>query len=464
LGFTFPENLKDSALMQSALEKAWAMPHPPIITPDARGYYAVLRGAMGDDVGLSTYSVLSFELFGRRVSSLYYSYFGVIAISILLYVLSHWRSAAAMTALALAMMALYVVASSDLINFTRKIGYFAGQSGLDLKDPRFLSTLALFPVLHIAVGWLRPQHRFGALDLVTLAGQAAILAFAVHVRASTQWVLIALALLWLVVVGLAWYRERRWSAALLQPGSSFSLIGVSTIVLIVATGHFTAMLVAHPLYKLHGDRLTHPFWRGMYYSLQDNPDWAAKYGATVDGVTGDEMPVVAVKKVIAKLPAEQQRQYMGRYDYPTMEALEKFSKMLFFDLVKNDPKFIYDTYFVARYRLLEGRLRFFYGSLRQTTGAWQMAGLVGSMFVLALVSSGERKRLALLAAFTGIAAVFGFISVLPNWLVSVEENVMIDHFVWAITFGLAATTLIAAVLMRAVRQALPVFVSRLRAT
>jgi hypothetical protein len=455
LGVDFPENLKDPQVLQSALEKAWAMPHATN-KPEAEGYYNALRGASGDDVGLSTYTILGFLLFGRDLPALYYLYFAMIAASMLLYTLSHGRSIAAMTVLALGMMALYVIAASDLVNYLRKVGYFAGQSGLDFKDPRYLSTLALIPTLHIIVGWLRPQHRFRALDFATLAGQSVILTFAIHVRASTQWIVIALALFWLVLIGRVWWRS---SATLVQSGRSLSLIAVGMIVLILAMGHFVAVLMAHPLYKLQGDLLTHPFWRGVYYSMQDNYDWAAKYGATVDGATGDDMPVVAVKKAIAKLPADQQRQYLGRHGYPTMAALEKFSKALFFDLLRQDPKFVYDTYFVARYQLLIDRMGFFYGSLRQTTSPWQAAALVGALLILIWVASSQRGTLVLLASFTGIAASFAVLACLPNWLVSVEEGLMVDHFSWGLIFAFASIALVGvtlAGLTRRATQALPI--------
>jgi hypothetical protein len=43
-----------------------------------------------------------------------------------------------------------------------------------------------------------------------------------------------------------------------------------------------------------------------------------------------------------------------------------------------------------------------------------------------------------LALFTAIAALFSILALLPNWLISVEETLMIDHFVWGLILCFAA--------------------------
>jgi hypothetical protein len=235
---------------------------------------------------------------------------------------------------------------------------------------------------------------------------------------------------------------------------------LGTIVVIVLAGHVLTISVAHPVYALQGDRVTHPFWRGVYYSMQDNPQWAAKYGATVDGATGDDMPVVAVKKEIAKLPPDDQRKYLGRYGYPSMVALETFSRQLFFDLLRRDPKFVFDTLFIARYQLLIGRMGFFYNSLRQTTGTWQGVTLTLALVVLAALGCFAGGTVAALALFTAVAALFAILACLPNWLISVEETLMIDHFIWGLIFFFAALIFIATALCRLAGLALQAVRSR----
>src|SRR5262249_24378319 len=114
------------------------------------------------------------------------------------------------------------------------------------------------------------------------------------IRASTQWAFVALGLVWLVAVVQAWRRERHPLSTLLRVDRSYSIFAVGACAFVLGMGYLLPTLMVHPLYKLQGDRLVHPFWRSMYYSLQANPYWGQKYGATVDGASGDEMPVFAV--------------------------------------------------------------------------------------------------------------------------------------------------------------------------
>src|SRR4051812_11578500 len=83
LGTRFPENLRDERLMQNALERArdFAVPAPP------PGDYQRLRGPVGDDVGIATYTSIAFQLFGTRVTALYYAYFALLGVAVLLFFL-----------------------------------------------------------------------------------------------------------------------------------------------------------------------------------------------------------------------------------------------------------------------------------------------------------------------------------------------------------------------------------------
>jgi hypothetical protein len=447
LGKTFPQNLKDPEILQSAIDKAWAVPYAPSNRPEAAGYYSGLRGAMGDDVGLSTYTVLAFVLFGRQISSLYFLYFAILTASMLLYLMSHGRNAAAMTVLALVMMVFYLVASSDMISFTRSISYRAGQSGLDFKDPRFLSTLAFLPIVHIVVWWLSPQRPFRAFDLAILACQAVILAFAIQVRSSTQWAVIGLGLVWLFAAVHARWRRHLPLAALREPTRSYSLVTVATCVFILGAGYLLPVLAAHPVYKLQGDRLSHPLWRSVYYGLQMNPDWMPKYGARADGVEGDDMPVVAVKKYIASLPADQQGQYLVR-GYPTMQALEKFSRIMFLELLREDPGFVLETYLVFQRRIFIRMTYLFYGVLARSVATWQILALSGAMLGLVLLTFAERDTLRLLASLLPVAALFAVLAVLPNWIISVADILMVDHFCWSLILVVTSIALIGVALAR----------------
>ncbi|MFL5086090.1 MAG: hypothetical protein ACJ8FP_14845, partial [Xanthobacteraceae bacterium] len=184
LGTTFPQNLRDRRLMQNALERArdFAVPPPP------PGDHQRLRGAVGDDVGIASFASLSFWIFGVRVPALYYTYFVLLSVAVVLYLLGHWRSPAALTCLGLAVLAIYLLAASNLVNIERNI---PGDTGsVEVKDPRFFGTIAAIPVLHLLVAWARPDAKLTSVDYALIGGQALIFTFALHMRWPLLWLLL----------------------------------------------------------------------------------------------------------------------------------------------------------------------------------------------------------------------------------------------------------------------------------
>jgi len=181
LNVKFPNNLRDVKLLQSALQRAQTIDLPPPAPADAHGDYVDLMGFSGEDTGLGTFHYLAFRLFGVNISAVTYLYFVIVTISLVLYGIGHWRSVGAMAAVVAVTLALYVIVCADFVNFLGSSKLFSG-AGIDLKDPRFLGTIAAIPLLHVIVMWTRPRYRLGPLDYVVIALQAAIFAFALQIR------------------------------------------------------------------------------------------------------------------------------------------------------------------------------------------------------------------------------------------------------------------------------------------
>src|ERR1700722_14164809 len=190
-GVRFPDNLRDAQLLQSALLQAQTIDLPPPRSANAQGEYIDLIGFSGEDTGLSTYAYLAFRAFGVNVPALTYLYFVIVTASLVLYGIGHWRSVGAMAAVVAVTSALYVVVCADFVNFLGSSAFFRG-AGIDLKDPRFLGTIAAIPLLHVIVMWTRSGYRLGPIDYVAVALQAAIFAFALQIRSPVVWAVLAL--------------------------------------------------------------------------------------------------------------------------------------------------------------------------------------------------------------------------------------------------------------------------------
>jgi hypothetical protein len=429
-GVRYPDNLRDAKLLQSALLRAQTIDlTPPRNIVNANGEYVDLVGFFGDDIGIGTYAWLAFVVFGVSISALTYPYFVIVAVSLLLYGIAHRRSLGAMAAAVAMMVALYVVVCANFVNF---LGDGDGYKipGIDLKDPRFLGSLAALPVLHLIVMAARHTYRLGPLDYAVVAIQAVIFAFALQIRTSVIWAVLALLCLW-VVIGAIMLRQHSLRSVLQWRQSHSAFIPI-TVIAVLLSMRLLAAASLHPLYAAQGDVPRHTFWQGVLSSLQLTPEWDAKYAASVNGAEGDAMPAVMARIAIKKLPPDRQHLYLNSDGATKRTALEKFSRIAFFDIAWNDPRFVLYTFFVAKpQRLLQSEELFFRG-LFAGLPLWNaLVPGVALLFLVWLVVQSSEARSTLLAT-AGAVPLFILIAWLPNWLIALSPMVMIDNFVWVV--------------------------------
>ena len=446
LGVRYPDNLRDAKLLQSALLRAQTIEvTPPRNFVDANGEYVDLVGFYGDDIGIGTYAWLAFVAFGVSISSLTYLYFVIVAGSLLLYGIAHRCSLGAMVAAVAMMVALYVVVCVNFVNFMGQ-GYGFMIPGIDLKDPRFLGSIAALPVLHLIVMATRRTYRLGPLDYAVVAMQALIFAFALQIRASVIWAVLALLCFWVVIGAITWRRHSLRSA--LQWRQSHTVFIPITVIAVLLAARLLAAASLHPLYAAAGDVPRHTFWQGVLSSLQLTSEWDAKYAATVNGAEGDAMPAEMARIAIKKLPPDQQRLYLNRDGSTKRTALEKFSRIAFFDIAWNDPRFVLYTFFVVKpLRLLQSEALFFRG-LFAGLPLWNavLPGVALLFLVWIVVQSSEAR--STLWATAGVVPLFVLISWLPNWLVALSPMVMIDNFVWVVFLLSLGLVLVATAIVR----------------
>jgi hypothetical protein len=448
LNVRFPDNLWDAKLLQSALQRAQTIDLPPPAPVDARGEYSDLMGFSGEDTGLGTYTYLAFRIFGVNIPALTYLYFVIVTISLVLYGIGHWRSVGAMAAVVAVTLALYVVVCADIVNFLGSGKLFSSAPGIDLKDPRFLGTMAAIPLLHIVVMWTRPAYRLGPLDYIVVAMQAAIFAFALQIRSPVVWAALALSAYWLAIGILALQRRGRSLRSLFDWRQSRSAPMPITILAVLLSAQLLAAVTLHPLYRAQGDVPRHMFWQGLLSSLQVNPEWPGKYGPSVNNATGDTLPEEAARIAIMKLPAEEQQQYLAPNGWPKWTALEKFSRIVFFDILRNDPKFVAHAFFIDKRAQAWKCEQQFFGALFSGLPVWNvLIPAAAVLFLVALVAWNAEAQATLLPT-AGVMPLFIVLSLLPNWLVSLHPMVMIDNFVWIIVFLVLSLVIAAAAAVR----------------
>jgi hypothetical protein len=442
----FPDNLRDAKLLRSALLRAQTIDLPPPRPANAAGEYVELIGFSGEDTGLGTYAYLAFRAFGVNIPGLTYLYFVIVAASLVLYGIGHGRSVGAMAAVIAVTLALYVVVCAGFVNFVGSSVLFSGP-GIDLKDPRFLGTIAAIPLLHLIVMWTRPRYRLGPLDYVVVALQAAIFAFALQIRSPVVWAVLALSVFWLAIGVLALRRGRSLRSLWDWRQSRSALVPV-TVLAVLLSAQLLAAVTLHPLYRAQGDVPRHMFWQGLLSSLQIEPDWDEKYGASVNNAEGDAMPAQVARIAIMKLPPEERQQYLKPDGATKRTALEKFSRLAFFGILRNDPKFVAHAFFIDKPERAWHSERQFFGGLFSGLPIWNALIPAAAVLFLVVLVASNTDALATLLPTVAVIPFFIVVAWLPNWLVILNPMVMVDNFVWIVVFLVLSVVIAAAAATR----------------
>ena len=289
------------------------------------------------------------------------------------------------------------------------------------------------PALHLVVAWTRRDHALAKLDYALILGQALIFAIALHVRWPLLWLVPALCGTWIV--------RRRRQPKRANPSepcgwrSARSLLVCALFFLIVGGGIVAVNVTAHPVYRIDGDVVHHPFWHHMMASLQSNPAWANKYLATVNGVAGDAMPAEIAKQEIAKLPPGERSKYLMRIRYPSAEAIAHFARKRFLEILLTDPGFVLHTFLVVSTKHILKAVLDFYLALAQVLTPSRAAVAVIALSAIAWVAAGDPEAQALARAVAVVAGAFSVMALMPVVIASpVHQIVMVDHFLWALFF------------------------------
>jgi hypothetical protein len=319
LGVKFPDNLRDTALINAAIDKAAKFRWP--FNPEE-----AIRGSRGDDLGFVDYVGLSFLVFGSKIQSLYYTYFLIFGVSAAVFLWTFRSRPALLMLLVITCVAQIGLLSSNLVSFNN-LGSIA--------DPRFLGILAIVPGLHLGCLILdRLPPSFGNVGLAIV--QSIILIFAVWIRASAVWVILAVAVLAVCVA----------MRGLLKRRLELPRIWAAGVLFVVLASHMVWLTVAlHPIYKSGGEISHHVFWHSIFYQLQFHPRWNEKYAASYDFATADELPTLAASKYLLRHPpSDAGAVYLTpARKHLRVAASETYIRKAFFEFFSNDPRFVLES-------------------------------------------------------------------------------------------------------------------------
>ena len=282
----------------------------------------------GMDAGYMDFVDVAFRIFGQKVESLYLTFFLFLATS---------------TALACIQFYDRFLVLFSLLSFQYVLFFFLHETGrweiYSFTSPRFLSILAVIPLLH-ALFLILYQIRPSSRAIFLFLPQAALIAAAGDFRATAYWTVIALMLFCVLLVGAARWRQGwsyRRAAALCWPA-------LPVFLCMAAAAAFVDTTTDPRLVEIGGMK-GHAFWQPIYYNLQLHPDWKKKYSDQHAGVTGDEMVWVAVK-------AYRKRNHLESEPL-TQVSYEKQTRAVFFEFIRNDPCYFIELKYLNTANIVE---------------------------------------------------------------------------------------------------------------
>jgi hypothetical protein len=343
LGYIFPDNLRSAELVDRAIKEAVQYPYD----------LGPVRGASGDDVGFIDFVKIGFLMFGQNLRALFLAYFVLLGIEVFVFILAFRNRPNALALLMIVLAAHILLMGSSVLQFDG-LGYGS------VNNPKFLSVLGIVPAIHVAllVIYREPATLFG-VAIVCIQGLLA--ALAIWIRSSALWIIIALFLLLVVSTSVELWRQglRGWRSNL---AAHWAIV----VFFIVIAGH--AAFVRHnlnPAYAQQHDLSNHNFWNLLLDQLQMHPDFHRKYGPLFGGAQGDDLPFVASRLYVERHPSQAS---IDDYfeDRLTLAAVEKYSRAVLFDLARQDPTFVAETFLYYNVLALVNTFRFHFTSLAYT--------------------------------------------------------------------------------------------------
>ncbi len=209
------------------------------------------------DIGSVDFDKLAFRIFGLRIESFYYTFFLLLAISAVAYLISFWSDLLPTIVLLCALFSFFIEMYTWIFTITSDMPTFPGM--------RHSSTLAIVPALHFIFLIIKRRPFSVVTGLATLI-QLAIILLAINIRGSAGWVLVFVpaAAFWV-----AWFDHRNAPQA--RTWRHVLRNAVQWPVLLLLGGFFLynqyTKLVLHPVYFTDDVLPYHGFWHTAYVGL-----------------------------------------------------------------------------------------------------------------------------------------------------------------------------------------------------
>jgi hypothetical protein len=339
------------------------------------------------ELGLVDYFKLAFRLFGFRVESAFYLYFLILGVSLVAFILGHWRSPITLTIPILFLAAGNIVLGSN---------FFDSINSQNVTNPRFLSTLGILPGIHILMLML-DRHRASLPQVLLACVQALIFEFALSIRASLAWLMLFVATIAVIQIAVAFARlttngsSVRRSIAGVRDELAATRLWPALVLLIGVWSYQTAITASmHPSYELDDFLPSHLRYHNAFIGLSYNPRWAENFQQDYYRANSDQLGFLAGAMYLMDNYDVPESYYQSPlYGGPKMQLDDRVVRKAYLQFIRRNPWFVIQAhYWKLRVvlRLVTGHL---WTALSNSTIALLSAGAV---VIALLLSAGWRRH------------------------------------------------------------------------
>lgn len=301
-----------------------------------------------DDKGIVDLVEISFRLFGLKISSVTWAYYGLLLITSLLFCWRYYASTAALVALAILLFAEFQALPFAVFN---------PQLGSPLAL-RCIPTLSIIACLHcVLYSWKRARSPW---DAVALVCQVAILIFVLHLRSTAIWQVVLVLFMGIMSVAVLWYRRRYREAPRYPNASALLLPAAFVIVGLVGLNVYRA--VAFPVEYRDGEQITtRVIWHNIYSGFALHPKLAEEESLRID----DWSLFAAAGRYLTERGELEKWKEMGgespSFSKLKWTAYDRVSRDMVFHTCIEQPVACLETFFIYKPYYFVDTLLWFYG-------------------------------------------------------------------------------------------------------
>jgi hypothetical protein len=391
--------------------------------------------------GLALFYELSMAVFGIKLSSLFYGFMLVFAVTVGLFAVAFYRDRLVLATLVAACSAMYLIVPvvQDLAPDINTI-----------HGSRYLPLLGIVPVLHLLMFFERGTIRF--LQIVIAASQALVLFFVMFSRLSGVWMVAGLALWIAGRVAVSMIRKprgaRMMASRAIVPGTLVSFVLAALIVF--------PKFALDPQYLKQDETEYRTFWHHLLVAANFNPARQEVVGVSSDLQGVDDMIAYLLFEREIASRGEDLSQYLidDETNWPQRTTHRRFDykwglydgvvKDVFLRLVAEHPVYVLQSVFF--YEPLAIVTQFFSGQFVPPAGALVVVAVATAICAFALGGADVAGS----AALAWAALMFFAMSFLPG-LASGVMPLRLVEFAFLVYAG--SSLLVALFLRRVIRAA-----------